>query len=223
MNITQIITTTLTRFKKFVDNKHSAIKAVQADWEENDKNSGSYIRNKPTSMKANGGFASTVNGIGFTAMSAEMYESLGSYDNKVYILEGEITDGGGSTPSPTPSGNLLDLTRPIENSASYIVNSATSITLHQGANNQLVKYNVTLDQSKTYKFECTSTNNNNAHVQVYTVIDNTTYYHYRNAVTPVNITITGYNNVTIVFYASSDMTIAYNDIILEERKLIKIS
>lgn len=74
---------------------------VQADWNESDTGSDAYIKNKPTSMPANGGNAATVGG---HTVGADVPENAVFTDTKPVNMKGATADTAGSAGyAPAPA------------------------------------------------------------------------------------------------------------------------
>ena len=74
---------------------------VQADWNESDTGSDAYIKNKPTSMPANGGNAATVNG---HTVKSDVPENAVFTDTKPVNMKGATADAAGSAGyAPAPA------------------------------------------------------------------------------------------------------------------------
>lgn len=74
---------------------------VQADWNESDTGSDAYIKNKPTSMPANGGNAATVNG---HTVKSDVPENAVFTDTKPASMKGATADAAGSAGyAPAPA------------------------------------------------------------------------------------------------------------------------
>ena len=74
---------------------------VQADWNESDTGSDAFIKNKPTSMPANGGNAATVGG---HTVEADVPENAVFTDTKPVNMKGATADAAGSAGyAPAPA------------------------------------------------------------------------------------------------------------------------
>ena len=88
MNIKEIIQKMAERTKTYVDNKVSAVKATPFDWNATDTTSKSYIKNKPTSLPANGGNVDSFNGYKIWTGTKEEYEAISSKESdKLYFIK----------------------------------------------------------------------------------------------------------------------------------------
>ena len=108
MNIKEIIQKMAERTKTYVDNKVSAVKATPFDWNATDTTSKSYIKNKPTSLPANGGNVDSFNGYKIWTGTKEEYEAISSKesDRLYFILGAEDNSNPGETPA---NGDLVIL------------------------------------------------------------------------------------------------------------------
>ena len=222
MNITQIVTVTLGKLKKYIDDKISSIKSVQADWDVTNANNKAYIDNKPTSIIADGGNATTINNIGIAYVPDSYYNNLTSYENKIYILEESESSGdedSGSSGGGTSLGtNLLDLYATHSCNVTFSIgDNNTSLSFNTPGNSYFVRYKLTgLDPNATYVFRCNTTNQNMSNVIVTSVVDNATTYHYADTA-PVNLELKDFSTYDITFHGAESILIGYSDIIFYKK------
>lgn len=224
MNITQILTTALSRVKTYVDTQATNIKKLQADWNVTDTSNKAYIHNKPETLPADGGNVTTLDGIGIMEIDTDYYLSLSNFGDKIYILDGEViieddTPVGGDTGS-VGDEELLDLSAFYYGAEEFTIAKGT-INIHGGggsvsAQKIAVGYKFPLDTGKTFRFTCTSPTTG-AIVEVRKWGGAEIYYGNPSGL-PVNWTSDG-GYYYIAFYTStSSATVTYTNISLRQVK-----
>ena len=96
MNISNIISTMLTKLKTYTDNKVADIKKYPYNWNETNSSNKGYIKNKPIALPANGGNVTKVSGYSIWSGTQYAYDSIAKKDpNTLYFIkEGSTTSNG---------------------------------------------------------------------------------------------------------------------------------
>ena len=96
MNISNIISTMLTKLKTYTDNKVADIKKYPYNWNETNSSNKGYIKNKPTALPANGGNVTKVSGYSIWTGTQSEYNAISSKNDSTLYFITDSSSGGGT-------------------------------------------------------------------------------------------------------------------------------